>query len=436
MQGLDLDHQANMYSGMVSQSRRMHDEVFTKIDRAASTDVPVLILGETGVGKELTASAIHTNSRRKNYQYVPVNCAAIPNDLIESELYGHVRGAFTSAMTNRAGKFQSADRGTLYLDEIGWMPKDQQPKLLRVLEDMVITPVGADKSYKVNVRVIAGTNQDLYKIIRDENFREDLFYRLAVVTIHIPPLRERLGDVPMLIKYFMEKYKQQYSRDLPDFTPTEYIEYMRYKWPGNVRELENAVKAVVASGLDKLAILADIKQRDALIQRGDGHAQLDKRMDGNGSITMLDLQRNAILNALERNNYNKTAAARELNIDVKTLYNHLHIMRAESELKKLSGDGSQGYSGAHNPGGNYDGGLLKNNGDNPTPLRVFDISKQAAEDVKMKIILKTLEETGWNRREAARRLNISYKALLNNLKKWQSSENGKGEQLELPNLLD
>ena len=217
MPDLDLDYQANQYSGMVGKSRLMHERVFKKIDEAAPIDITVLILGETGAGKELASRAIHMNSKRRENQYVPIHCAAIPEGIIESELYGHVRGAFTGAMQARKGAFREADKGTLYLDEIGSMPKDQQPRLLRVLEDMFIKPVGSDRTVKVDVRVIAATNQDLYKAIREREFRNDLYYRLSAVTISIPPLRERFEDIPMLIKYFMEKYQAVYGRTVPDF---------------------------------------------------------------------------------------------------------------------------------------------------------------------------------------------------------------------------
>ena len=337
MPEIDLNYQANTYCGMVAKSRLMHERVFKKIHQAAATDVTVLMLGETGVGKELTARAIHSNSQRKGHKYIPVNCAAIPDGLIESELYGHVRGSFTGAMNSRDGKFTEADKGTIYFDEIASMPNNQQPKLLRVLEDMLITPVGTNRTLKVDVRVIAGTNQDLYKAIREGAFRTDLYYRLAAVTIQIPPLRERLGDIPMLIKYFMEKYKQQYGRIVPDFTPREYIEFMRYNWPGNVRELENAVKGIIASGEDKLEKLTDLKQTDALILSGIVPAQSRTSIENYSLRSWRDLQRDVLVNLLIRNNGNKAATARELGIDVKTVRNHTKKIREELELEQPSG---------------------------------------------------------------------------------------------------
>ncbi len=343
MQGLDLNYQANTYCGMVSKSRLMHERVFSIIDKVAKSEVTVLIVGESGTGKELTSRAIHSNGKRGGNLWVPVNCAAIPEGLIESELYGHVRGAYTGAVESRKGKFQEANKGILFLDEVSSMPKDQQPKLLRSLEDMLIYPVGSDKPVQVDVRVIAAANQNLYKAIREGAFREDLYYRLAAVTINMPTLRERVVDIPMLIKYFMEKYQVEYGRIVPDFTPSEYIEYMRYPWSGgNVRELENAVRGIVATGVGKLEKLDELKRISAeisgrvppiptgiLSNNTARPLELYQPSETYKPQTLKEIKRDAIINALARHDGNRTQAAKELGVHRSTLDRHIRSMRTE-----------------------------------------------------------------------------------------------------------
>ena len=212
------------------------------IRTVADSDSTILILGESGTGKELVARAIHYNSDRSNQPLIPVNCGAIPEDLLESELFGHVKGAFTGATMNRVGRFQMADGGTIFLDEIGDMSPKLQVKLLRVLQEQTFEPVGATETLKVNVRIIAATNRNLEKDVADGRFREDLFYRLNVIPINIPPLRERLDDVPLLISHFVERFNKTKSRRLAGFTEGAMAALSAYGWPGNVRELENLVE--------------------------------------------------------------------------------------------------------------------------------------------------------------------------------------------------
>jgi two-component system, NtrC family, response regulator AtoC len=220
--------------------RRIH----ALVQRIAVTDATVLITGESGTGKEVVARVLHNLSPRANRPFVPINCAAIPHDLLESELFGHARGAFTGAHTARGGMFQLADGGTVFLDEIGEIPLTLQPKLLRVLQNGEVRPVGADRSVVVNVRVIAATNKDLAQELEAGTFREDLFYRLQVIPIHLPPLRSRRSDIPLLIRHFLEKSNSKY-RMAAKISSEASVYLWEYDWPGNVRELENVVERLV-----------------------------------------------------------------------------------------------------------------------------------------------------------------------------------------------
>lgn len=214
------------------------------VQRVAATDATILISGESGTGKEVVARIIHNLSSRRDRPFVPINCAAIPHDLLESELFGHARGAFTGAHTTRAGMFHLADGGSVFLDEIGEIPLSLQPKLLRVLQNGEVRPVGSDRPVAVNVRVIAATNKDLAQELEAGTFREDLFYRLQVIPIHLPPLRSRRSDVPLLINHFLEKANRKY-RASAKISPEACVYMWEYDWPGNVRELENVVERLV-----------------------------------------------------------------------------------------------------------------------------------------------------------------------------------------------
>jgi two-component system response regulator HydG len=220
--------------------------VLEVVKRVASTDSTVLITGETGTGKDLIARAIHTLSRRSQKPFVSVNCAAFPENLLESELFGYVKGAFTGAVTNRRGLIQEADSGTFFLDEVGAMPPTIQAKLLRVLEDRTIRRLGENQSIKVDIRIVAATNEDLVTAVQSGNFREDLFYRLNVVSIHLPPLRARRGDIPVLAEYFLKQFSTRESRRIAGFSETALALLMNYEYPGNVRELAHIVEHAVA----------------------------------------------------------------------------------------------------------------------------------------------------------------------------------------------
>ncbi len=220
-------------------------QVLDLVRKVAATDSTILVLGESGTGKELIARAIHYNSNRADRILVPVNCSAIPAELLESELFGHVKGAYTGAHIERSGRFEMANRGTIFLDEIGEMSPPLQTKLLRVLQDQSFIPVGGTKTVNVDVRVVAATNKDLEKEIAAGRFRQDLFFRLNVIPIRIPPLRERIDDVPVLVEHFLRKWNRKTGRHNPGFRPDTMETLMRYSWPGNVRELENLVERLV-----------------------------------------------------------------------------------------------------------------------------------------------------------------------------------------------
>ena len=231
-------------SSIIGKSKPMRD-VFEVISLSAPSDATILILGESGTGKELIANAIHQNSFRKDKPFVKINCAALPENLLESELFGHEKGSFTGAIAKRQGRFELANSGTLFLDEIGDMTSSTQAKILRVLQEGEFESVGSDKTIKVDVRIIAATNKDLELEVEEGNFRKDLFFRLSVVPITLPPLRKRKVDIPLLAKHFLKKYAEKNNRLISDFTPAATDKLMRYDWPGNVRELENLIERTV-----------------------------------------------------------------------------------------------------------------------------------------------------------------------------------------------
>jgi len=290
----------------------------------AGTDVPVLILGESGVGKEVVASFIHEQSNRSEGPFVKVNCAALPHELLESELFGYERGAFTGAIRDKIGKFEQADKGTLLLDEIGEMSPHLQAKLLHVLQDAEFSRLGGKRPVKVNVRILAATNKKLKEAVLKGEFRNDLYFRLNVIKFELPPLRERREDIPLLCNHFLEKYRERYQSAVQQIPKALMEVFLRYDWPGNVRQLENVVK--------RYLILPDADVMSELRSGG-----------------------------------NETTVAT--------------VPTGTVSLKEVAG--------------------------------------HAAEVAEKEVVLRVLEETGWNRKESARRLKISYKALRNKLKKWQ-----------------
>jgi len=290
------------------------------IEKVADSDSTVLIFGETGTGKELVARAIHYRSNRMDKPLVPINCAAIPGDLLESELFGYEKGAFTGAHKTKAGRFELADGGTLFLDEIGEMSPQLQVKLLRVLQERSFERLGAVKSIQVDVRIVAATNRDLEASIRDGKFREDLYYRLSVIPIHIPPLRDRREDIPVLIEHFLENFNKQKKKEVEGITPRAMEALVQYSWPGNVRELENLVERLVVI---KRAGTIDLDDLPEKIRGADFEDNLPRIFLPEDGI-QLDaavhrLEKELIIQALKRTNGVKKEAARLLGMKRTTL---------------------------------------------------------------------------------------------------------------------
>ncbi|HXV76820.1 MAG TPA: sigma-54 dependent transcriptional regulator [Candidatus Polarisedimenticolaceae bacterium] len=292
-------------------------EVFTLIERVSATDVPVLITGESGTGKELVARAIHQQSGRESGPFVALNCAAIPETLLESEFFGHERGAFTGATRTHIGRFEQADRGTLFLDEIGAMRVDLQAKLLRAIQEGEVQRLGSAVSRKVDVRIVAASCEDLEQAIRNRRFREDLYYRLNVVPVRLPPLRERIDDVPLLVDHFVSKAADKFGREGLGVGPEVVDRLQRHPWPGNVRELENCIERMVVLTRAKRLTLQDVPPRI-----GDAQAATDN-VDGFDlpleGIRLPELERHLIRQALARSRGSLGPAARLLGISYKTL---------------------------------------------------------------------------------------------------------------------
>ncbi|MBI5181787.1 MAG: sigma-54-dependent Fis family transcriptional regulator, partial [Nitrospirae bacterium] len=235
------------FENIIGKSEKMQ-MVFEQITRIAKTNSTIAIYGESGTGKELVARAIHYNSLRASGPFVAISCGALPETLLENELFGHIRGAYTGATENKEGLFAKADKGTIFLDEIGEAPLSFQVKLLRVLEEREFNPIGGGKPTRVDVRVIVATNRDLQRCVAEGTFREDLFYRIHVIPIYLPPLRERREDIPFLADHFLKKYCREMEKDIKGFVPSAIQKMMLYGWPGNIRELENRIEQAVAMG--------------------------------------------------------------------------------------------------------------------------------------------------------------------------------------------
>ncbi|MEW6130657.1 MAG: sigma-54 dependent transcriptional regulator [Acidobacteriota bacterium] len=308
---------------IIGASRPMQ-ELFKLMPRAARSASTVLITGESGTGKELVARSIHEMSERKG-AFVPVNCAAIPTDLIEAELFGHTGGAFTGAKQARAGLFESAEGGTLFLDEIGELPLAVQPKLLRVLQEGTARRVGADREREINVRVIAATNRDLEKEVEENRFREDLYWRLNVIHLHIPPLRERPFDIPLLVEHFLNKIAMVNHATPVNVSPEALAVLTAYEWRGNARELENALERAVALAEGTTLTPADLPERI----RSSGHTAQLLTQAKEKRLTMYELEREYILETLRLTGGNKSRAAELLGFDRRTLHRKLDEYRAQ-----------------------------------------------------------------------------------------------------------
>jgi two-component system, NtrC family, response regulator AtoC len=311
------------FEGLIGKSPAMK-RLFQLLETVAGTNSTILITGETGTGKEVVARAIHHNSPRKMHRFVALNCSAIPETLLEAEIFGHVRGAFTGAIGNREGRLEQAHRGTLFLDEVGTMSPALQMKLLRVLQEREFERVGDSKTIKVDVRVIAATNSDLLKMVGDGQFREDLYYRLNVIPVQLPPLRERRDDIPLLVRHFLEKFR---SGGAVAMTVSQEAmrQLMSYSWPGNVRQLENATERAVAFGGSRGQIeSADLPPEIAGAQANGVNASFalpDEGVDLDALVS--SIERELIQRSLERTGGNKGQAARLLNLKRTTLVEKL-----------------------------------------------------------------------------------------------------------------
>jgi two-component system NtrC family response regulator len=303
------------FSNMIAGSRAMR-AVTDTASRVAASDATVMLEGESGTGKELLAKAIHVNSPRSRGAFVTVNCAAIPEHLLESELFGHRRGAFTGAVADKQGKFEAAHRGTIFLDEVGELPLHLQVKILRVLQEREVDKVGETRPIKVDVRVIAATNRDLEKMVADGTFRDDLYYRLAVVSIRVPPLRGRGDDIPLLVDYFLGKHSERLGRPRPGVDKSVYSAFSLYAWPGNIRELENVIERALVLDRDGVLGLDDLPDRLNASGRRIGNLRIELPDEG---VSLEEIERELLLAALEKHNWNQTRAAAYLDITRSTL---------------------------------------------------------------------------------------------------------------------
>lgn len=293
------------------------------IDKVAKTDSSVLILGESGVGKELFAEQVHLRSNRKNAPFIRVNCAALPEGLLESELFGHVKGAFTDAVHNRKGRFELANGGTIFLDEIGDLPLKLQAKLLRVLQQRTFERVGSSETISVDVRIVAATNRDIETQIKRGEFRSDLYYRLNVLPIYVPPLRQRKEDIPVLADFFLKKFSRETKKQFIGFTDQAMEHMLSYAWPGNIRELENAVERAVVIAKEK-----SIGAKDLLI--GDISSERDNYKGKSLKEALQIFKKHFISTALDEHEWNQTEASRTLDIQRTYLSRLIKELRSES----------------------------------------------------------------------------------------------------------
>jgi transcriptional regulator with GAF, ATPase, and Fis domain len=324
--GLKKQIEEMSYGDIIGACQGMKD-VYRKVDKVATTDISVLITGETGTGKELIAREIHRRSPRAKGPFITINCGAIPENLLESELFGHVRGAFTGAIATRQGRFQAAHGGTLFLDEIGEMPPQLQVKILRALQEKVVVKVGDSKGEAVDIRVVAATHRVLEEEIKKGTFREDLYYRLNVVNLRLPPLRERGDDILVIAKYLLGKYVREFNAKAKGFAPAAQTALRKYAWPGNVRELENRVKKAVVLADRPLVGPEDLELRPENLDPVLPLAQAKE-----------EFQKRYINEVLDRNAGNRTKTAKDLGVDPRTIFRHLEKLEAERQGHPLPDD--------------------------------------------------------------------------------------------------
>src|SRR6202158_299125 len=317
------------FENIVGKSEPML-KIFDLVAQVAPSRSTILLQGESGTGKELIAKALHLNSTRRDRPFVPVNTGSMPPDLLESTLFGHVKGAFTSAIASKKGLFEIADRGTLFLDEIGTMTLDTQSKILRVLQDRRFMHLGGISEIQADVRIIAATNVDLKQLVREGRFRDDLFYRLNVITVDLPPLRQRREDIPLLVDFFLSRYSEENERPRRRMTPEGLRPLLSYSWPCNVRALENVIEraVVLSSGQD---VGADLLP-DVIVGRGTPVPMMEHRGDASLFDIVEDCERHIILDMLEKCNWSQTEAAERFHVPLSTL--NQKIKRLNIEIKK------------------------------------------------------------------------------------------------------
>ena len=304
------------FQNVVGKSKKMQD-LFDLVESVAASEANILIQGENGTGKELIANAIHYNSKRSKGPFIKINCAAIPKDLIESELFGYKKGAFTGATMDKEGLFEMAEGGSLLLDEIGEMPSYLQTKLLRVLQEREYRPIGSDRIVRVDFRLLCATNVDVDAALRDGRLREDLYFRINTITLRVPPLRERTEDIPLLCDYFIDKFRQRYQKNVKTLASGVYHLLIRNRWPGNVRELENAIERAVLVAKGAEIAVGDLPESI----REESSASVDFIIPPHR--TLAEIERMAILQTLQRTNWNKQEAALILGLYRPTLYSKM-----------------------------------------------------------------------------------------------------------------
>jgi DNA-binding NtrC family response regulator len=308
------------FGNILGKSKAMQ-HLFEQLQLVAPTRSSVLITGESGTGKELIANAIHQNSPRRNERFLPVNCAAIPADILESEMFGHEKGSFTGAIGRKIGKFEMADRGTLFLDEVGEIPPDIQVKLLRVLEELTFMRVGGGDTIRVDVRILAATNAALEQRVSEGKFRSDLYYRLKVVTLHIPPLRERREDIPLLVDHFLAHFKRENARENLTLSPAAMRCLIAARWEGNVRELRNLMESLVVMAIRPVIDVWDLPEP---YRQLPSEAAMTEPLSATGAVrTMEQIEKEAILKTLQETGGNRTKAAEVLGIGLRTLQRKL-----------------------------------------------------------------------------------------------------------------
>ncbi len=306
------------FQNIIGRSPAM-EQVFETLSLVAPSDATVLINGESGTGKELIAGSLHHNSKRKEQPFIKLNCAALNENLLESELFGHEKGAFTGADTRRTGRFEQADRGTLFLDEIGDMSAQTQAKILRILQEGELERLGGGETIKVDVRLVAATHRDLKAMVEEGTFRQDLFFRLSVVPIELPPLRQRTEDIPALADFFLKRYATNNQKDIKGFHPQALMLLARYEWPGNIRELENSIERAVILCLGEQITPKELPPQ----MLPDGFKTLESLGNRQGGPSLKDVEREAIRTTLKQTDGNKSKTARILGVARQTLLNKI-----------------------------------------------------------------------------------------------------------------